>query len=89
MHEPADSLTDVLDRLEPLDLVQEQAKDDSIKEVLKWKKENKISDLTYASFALKKYAKQFDRLVIDNGILCRQFFFWPHWKSDVSASLFA
>ena len=74
MHDPADSLTDVLDRLEPLDLVQEQAKDDSIKEVLKWKKENKISDLTYASFALKKYAKQFDRLVIDNGILCRQFF---------------
>ena len=44
MYDPADSLTDVLDRLEPLDLVQEQAKDDSIEEVLKWKKENKISD---------------------------------------------
>ena len=53
MHDPKDCLNDVLERLEPLDLVQEQAKDEVIKEVLKWKKDSKIPDLKYASFALK------------------------------------
>ena len=73
MRDPSDQLNDLLEKLNPLDLKVEQAKDEVIKNVVQWKLQNHIDDLQYASFALKKYKKQFERLVLIENILCRQF----------------
>ena len=74
MRDPSDQLNDLLEKLNPLDLKVEQTKDEVIKSVVQWKLQNHIDDLQYASFALKKYKKQFDRLVLIENILHRQFF---------------
>ena len=74
MRDPSDQLNDRLEKLNPLDLKEEQAKDEVIKNVFQRKLQNHIDDLQYASFALKKYKKQFDRLVLIENILYRQFF---------------
>ena len=46
MHDYRDYLSDLSEKLEPLNLAAEQAKDEVIKRVLKWKRENKIEDLS-------------------------------------------
>ena len=74
MRDPSDQRNDLLEKLNPLDLKVEQTKDEVIKSVVQWKLQNHIDDLRYASFALKKYKKQFDRLVLIENILYRQFF---------------
>ena len=63
-----------LEKLKPLDLEAEQTKDEVIKRVVTLKLQNNIEDLQYASFALKRYKKHFDRLVLIENILYRQFF---------------
>ena len=74
MPDPADKLNDLHDRMTPLNLLDEQMKDETIREVIKWKKEGQPVDLNYQSFELKKYAKQFQRLILKDEILYRQFF---------------
>ena len=66
MHDPADFLHDLTERLNPIDLKHEQSLDEVI---------YSVEDIKYASFALKKYAKQFNRLTIENDVLYRQFFY--------------
>ena len=74
MPDPNDYLSDLVERNEPLDLKTEQEKDEVLKIVVKWKKEDNVEDLTYASNELKKYGKQFRRLVLRDSVLYRQFF---------------
>ena len=59
---------------EPIDRKKEQDQDSDIGEVKKWIKANEIPDLTYANSRLKKYAKQFNRLVIEDEVLLRNFY---------------
>ena len=73
IRDPSDQLNDLLEKLNPLDLKVEQTKDEVIKSVVQWKLQNHFDDLQYASFALKKYKKLFDRLVLIENILYRQF----------------
>ena len=70
----ADLLNDLTDREEILDLASEQNKDGEIMEAIEWKRNGLSNYLKYASRRLKKYAKQFDRLEIQNNTLYRQFF---------------
>ena len=72
--DPNDYLSDLVEQNQPLDLKTEQEKDEVLKRVVKWKEENNVEDLTYASNELKKYRKQFRRLVLRDSILYRQFF---------------
>ena len=74
MNDPKDSLKNISDKLEPLNLEAEQQKDQVIKKVIEWIKKNKVDDLKYASFELKKYGKQFNRLKIQSNILYREFY---------------
>ena len=50
-------------RDEPLDLKAEQDRDADIETLKKWMQVGEIPDLTYANSCLKKYAKQFNRLI--------------------------
>ena len=70
----ADLLNDLRDREEILDLASEQAKDEAIMQAIEWKRNGLSSNMKYASRRLKNYAKQFDRLEIENNTLYRQFF---------------
>ena len=54
MRDPSDQLNGLLENLNPLVLKAEQTKDEVIKRVVRWKLQNNIDDLQYASFALKK-----------------------------------
>ena len=74
IHVPADFLQDLTERLNPIDLKHEQSLDEVMKRVISWKQNNTVEDIKYASFALKKYAKQFNRLTTENDVLYRQFF---------------
>ena len=69
-----DYLSDLVERNEPLDLKTEQEKDEVLKIVVKWKKEDNVEDLIYASNELKKYGNQFRRLVLRDSVLYKQFF---------------
>ena len=73
MHDPADFLHDLIERLNPMDLKHEQSLDEVIKRVMFWKQNNTVEDIKYASFALKKYAKQFNRLTIENDVVSKVF----------------
>ena len=59
---------------EVLNLKNEQGKDPDIVEVKDWKRNEQIPNLTYESSRKKKYAKQFNRLVIDDEVLYRNFY---------------
>ena len=59
---------------EPIDRKKEQQQDTDIEEVKKWIRTGEIPDLTYANSRLKKYAKQFNRLVIEDEVLLRNFY---------------
>ena len=54
MQDPAENLIDLTDLLFPLNLSEKQSKDETLEEVIKWKNEYQIPDLTYASFELEK-----------------------------------
>ena len=59
---------------EILDLKNEQEKDSDIVEVKDWKRNEQIPNLTYENSRKKKYAKQFNRLIIDAEALYRNFY---------------
>ena len=68
-----DNLNDLFEEQEPLDLQAEQQKDSAISQALAWIKSDKIPDLKYGPTRLKKYAKQFDRLRLENDVLYKLF----------------
>ena len=55
MLDPKDHLIDLVERTDHLGLKDEQQKDETIKRVISWKTRERVEDLTYASFQLKKY----------------------------------
>ena len=59
MPDPNDDLADLVERNEPLDLKTEPEKDEVLKLVVKWKKEDKVEDLTSASSELKNTKNRF------------------------------
>ena len=67
-------LNNLTDREEILDMASEQNKDGEIMQENEWTRNGRRKNLKYASRRLKKYAKQFDRLEIQNNTLYRQFF---------------
>ena len=69
-----DVLSDLLQKQDSLDLTREQSRDEDISQVIEWKNSGLPSDLKYASTRLKKYAKQFDRLKLENNVLYRLFY---------------
>ena len=69
-----DVLSDLLQKQDSLDLKREQSRDEDISQVIEWKNSGLPSDLKYASTRLKKYAKQFDRLKLENNVLYRLFY---------------
>ena len=72
--DPAETHIELDSKNEPLDRKKEKDQDSDIGEVKKWIKANEIPDLTYANSRLKKYAKQFNRLVIEDEVLLRNFY---------------
>ena len=70
---PLDDL-DLSDKLTPLNLREEQQKDNTIRLVLSWLETGPPSDFPYMSTELRKYLKHFDRLENHHGILYRKFF---------------
>ena len=71
---PAETHIELDSKIEPIDRKKEQDQDSDIGEVKKCIKANEIPDLTYANSRLKKYAKQFNRLVIEDEVLLRNFY---------------
>ena len=69
-----DILNDLPNRTQPLDLVQEQQNDEVIREVVSWKNRGNPDESPNLSLALRKYRKQFNRLVVENDILYRLFY---------------
>ena len=69
-----DILNDLPDRTEPLDLVQEQQNDEVIREVVLWENRGNPDESPNLPLALRKYRKQFNRLVVENDILSRLFY---------------
>ena len=69
--DPTETDIELDSKNEPLDRKKEKDQDSDIGEVKKWIKANEIPDLTYANSRLKKYAKQFNRLVIEDEVLLR------------------
>ena len=69
-----DILNDLPNRTQPLDLVQEQENDEVIGEVVSWKNRGNPDESPNLPLALRKYRKQFNRLVVENDILYRLFY---------------
>ena len=65
-------LNDFLNRTQHLDLSQQ--KDEFIREVISWKSQGKPDDSPNLPIAIRKYRKQFKRLVNENDILYRLFY---------------
>ena len=65
---------DLSDKLTPLNLREEQQKDNTIRLVVSWLETGPPSDFPYMSTELRKYLKHFDRLENHHGILYRKFF---------------
>ena len=63
-----DILNDLANRTQPLDLVQEQQNDEIIREVALWKNCGNPVESPNLPLALRKYRKQFNRLVVENDI---------------------
>ena len=69
-----DILNDLFNRTQPLDLVQEQQNDEVIREIVSWKIRGNPDESPNLPLALRKYRKQFHRLVVENYILYRLFY---------------
>ena len=69
-----DVLDDLPNRTQPLDLANEQSLDETIQEVLLWKSRGHVDASPNLPIALRKYRKQFDRLVVEDNVLYRLFF---------------
>ena len=71
---PLDVLSDIADRIQPLTLYNEQQQDEDISEIIRWKKDNVTADLTYECKTVRKYFKQINRLVVEEGVFYRLFY---------------
>ena len=69
-----DILNDLPNPTQPLDLVQEQQNDEVTREVVSWKNWGNPDESPNLPLALRKYRKQFNRLVVENDILYRLFY---------------
>ena len=69
-----DILNELPNREQPLDLVPEQQNHEVIREVISWKNRGKPDESANLPKALRKYRKQFNRLVVENDILYRLFY---------------
>ena len=69
-----DILNDLRNREQPLDLFQEQQNDEVIRELVLWKNRGNPDESPNLPLALRKYRKQFNRLVVENDILYRLFY---------------
>ena len=69
-----DILNDLPNRTRPLDLVQKQQNDEVIREVVLWKNRCNPDESPILPLALRKYRKQFNRLVVENDIFYRLFY---------------
>ena len=56
------------------DLAKEQMKDKNLQTVKIWLESNSVPDLPYCNWELRKYRKQFPRLVLDNSVIYRLFY---------------
>ena len=70
---PLDEL-DVTENNQPLNVSEEQLKDDDIRTVISWIEGHAQPNPIYLSITQKKYLKQLPRLHVTNGILYRKFF---------------
>ena len=66
-----DILNDLPNRTQPLDLLQKQQNDEIIREVVSWKNRGNPDESPNLPLALRKYRKQFNRLVVENDVLYR------------------
>ena len=69
-----DILNDLPNPTQTLDLAQEQQNDEVIREVVSWKNRGDPDELPNLPLALRKYRKQFNRLLVENDILYRLFY---------------
>ena len=69
-----DVLNDLPNRIHPLNLKEEQSKDEVIREVFTWLQNGKPDESLHLPIALRKYRKQFNRLVVENDIFYTVFF---------------
>ena len=69
-----DILHDLPNRTQPLNLAEEQRKDEVLREVFSWLQNGKPDESTTLPIALRKYRKQFNRLEIKNDTLYRLFY---------------
>ena len=67
-------MNDLPNRTKPLDLVQEQQNDEVIRGVVSWKNRGNPDESPNLPLTLRKYRKQFIRLVVENEILYRLFY---------------
>ena len=58
----------------PLEWIAEQKKDETIQKVIGWRQMNCVPQQTFLTDEEEKYVKQFPRLIIDKGVLCREFY---------------
>ena len=61
-------------RIHPLNLKEEQSKDETIREVFSWLQNGRPDGSPHLPIALRKYRKQFNRLVAEDDILYRLFY---------------
>ena len=67
-------LNDLPNRIHPLNLREEQSKDEVIREVFIWLQNGRPDGSPHLPIALRKYRKQFNRLVAEDDILYRLFY---------------
>ena len=70
----SDILDDLPNRSEPIDLALVQNQDEIIREVMQWKDRGSPDMSPNLSIALRKYRKQFPRLIIQDKVLYRLFY---------------
>ena len=70
----SDILDDLPNRSEPIDLALVQNQDEIIREVIQWKARGSPDTSPNLPIALRKYRKQFPRLIIEDKVLYRLFY---------------
>ena len=70
----SDILDDLPNRSEPIDLALVQNQDETIREVMQWKNRDSPDMSPNLPIALRKYRKQFPRLIIQDNVLYRLFY---------------
>ena len=74
LQNPLDSFPDIAKLSNPFSLVEEQQEEKDIVKVIGWLSKNEVDNSRYLSFELRKYRKQFPRLIVWNQLLYRKFF---------------